>query len=207
MAELHHWVFLAQRLAEGRRQHPSNAAFGQWLKKDPELRRLTHRDRAALLKIATLDPQEAAAAIRRSNYTTPEHLWYRALITLAGRKTAAAPVRKTEPEPEPEAEDEVDYAEKVEDFLERLRLADKEKVDPACWYEFFDEYVLQLAATLNYTSSDSVWVFGQWLEHQRLYDLNDDDRDFLIELTFPSRYDTWAEIVKRVRKSPRRSSR
>ena len=98
MAGLHHLVLLGQRLAEGRRQHPSNAAFGQWLKASG-LDHLTHRDRAALIRIAQLDPEAASAAIRLSRFTSPEHLWYRAL-SHAVRKTLPVPVRKTAPEPE-----------------------------------------------------------------------------------------------------------
>jgi hypothetical protein len=73
MAELHPLVLLAQRLAEGRRQHSSNAAFGQWVK-DNGRDHLIHRDRAALLRIGQLDSQEASALISRSSYTTPKRL-------------------------------------------------------------------------------------------------------------------------------------
>ena len=99
MAELHPLVLLAQRLAQGRRQHPSNAAFSQWLK-DNGLGHLAHQARAALLKIAKLDPEAASAAIRLSRFTSPEQLWYRALSHMAVRKTLPAPVRKTALEPE-----------------------------------------------------------------------------------------------------------
>ena len=87
-------VLQAQRLAKGRRQHPSNAAFGQWLKASG-LDHLTHRDRAALIRIAQLDPEAASAAIRLSRFTSPEHLWYRALSHMAVRKTLLVPVRKS----------------------------------------------------------------------------------------------------------------
>jgi hypothetical protein len=95
--------------------------------KDNGLDYLAHRDRGALIRIAHLDPQEASDHISRSSHTTPELLWYRVLSRLAVRNTPSAtvrkttlvPVRKTEPEPEVEGE----YAKKVEEFLERLRLA------------------------------------------------------------------------------------
>ena len=99
VAKLHPLVLLAQRLAQGRRQHPSNAAFGQWLK-DNGLGHLEHQTRAALLKIAKLDPEAASAAIRLSRFTSPEQLWYRALSHMAVRKALPVPVRKTAPEPE-----------------------------------------------------------------------------------------------------------
>jgi hypothetical protein len=194
MADMHPLVVLAQRLAEGRRQHPSNAAFGQWVK-DNGLGHLTHRDRVALLRIATLDPQEASTLIRRSSYTTPEHLWYRALSRLAVRKTTSVAVRKTEPEPE----GEVDYADKVEEFLERLRLAHGDDA-PEDWYQFFDEHVIHIAAMLLGISDDPPMVFGVWLDSQTLFDLDDDDRDFLVEL-IGKHHDTWFEIVQRMRKT------
>jgi hypothetical protein len=100
-ANLHYIAVLAQRVAEGRRQHPSNAAFGEWVRNDPEVLRrnrgpLTHQDRAALLKIAQRDPQEASAAIQRHGGSAgPERLWRDVLSYLAARKTTpAAPVRK-----------------------------------------------------------------------------------------------------------------
>jgi hypothetical protein len=101
VAKLHTLVLLAQRLAQGRRQHPSNAAFSQWLK-DNGLGHLAHQARAALLKIAKLDPEAASAAIRLSRFTSPEQLWYRALSHMAVRKTlpVPVPVRKTAPEHE-----------------------------------------------------------------------------------------------------------
>jgi len=174
VAEQHHLVLLAQRLAEGRRQYPGNTAFGQWVKENV-LGHLTHRDQAALLRIAQLDPQEASARIRESRYATPEHLWYRALRHLAVRKTPSVAVRKTEPVPKPE----VDYAKKVEEYLERLRRADKD--DPEDFYEFFDLHVIHVAAMLLYTSGDPLGVFKRWVEDQILFDLDDDDRDFLVE--------------------------
>jgi hypothetical protein len=85
MAKLHALVMLARRLAQGRRQHPSNAAFGQWLK-DNGFGHLTHQTRAALLKIAKLDPEAASAVIRLSRFTSAEQLWYRALSHMAARK-------------------------------------------------------------------------------------------------------------------------
>ena len=197
MAELHQLVLLAQHLAEGRRQHPIDAAFGQWVKEN-ELSHLTHRDRAALLRIAKLDPQEASARIRESRYVTPEHLWYRALRHLAVCKTPSVAVRKTEPAPEPE----VDYAKKVEEFLERLRLADKD--DPEDFSEFFDLHVIHVAEMLLYTSGDPLGVFKHWVEDQILFDLDDDDRDFLVELIDESRSSTWVEVVnRRIYKTPR----
>ena len=100
--DLHYIVVLAQLVAEGRRRHPSNAAFGEWVKNDPEVLRrnrgpLTHQDRAALIKIAQLDPQEASAAIQRHGaFAGPERLWRDVLSYLAARKTTqAAPLRKT----------------------------------------------------------------------------------------------------------------
>ena len=96
MADLHPLVWLALHLAEGRREHPSNAAFGQWVRNDPEVRRLTrghltHQDRAALIKIAQLDPEEASVAIRRhGSFAGPERLWRDVLRHLAARKTPGA---------------------------------------------------------------------------------------------------------------------
>ena len=93
MADLHPLVWLALHVAEGRREHPSNAAFGQWVRNDPEVRRLTrghlgHQDRAALIKIAQLDPEEASVAIRRhGSFARPELLWRDVLRHLPARKT------------------------------------------------------------------------------------------------------------------------
>ena len=92
MADLHPLVWLALHLAEGRREHPSNAAFGQWVRNDPEVRRLTrghltHQDRAALIKIAQLDPEEASVAIRNVRFARPELLWRDVLRLLPARKT------------------------------------------------------------------------------------------------------------------------
>ena len=92
MADLHPLVWLALHLAEGRREHPSNAAFGQWVRNDPEVRRLTrghltHQDRAALIKIAQLDPEEASVAIRNVSFARPELLWRDVLRLLPARKT------------------------------------------------------------------------------------------------------------------------
>jgi hypothetical protein len=203
MAELHPLVLLAQRLAEGRRQHSSNAAFGQWVKENG-FDRLTHRDRAALIRIAQLDPQEASDHISRSSHTTPELLWYRVLSRLAVRKTALVPVRKTEPEPEVEGE----YAKKVEEYLERLRLrssagllwlmgyrSDLEDCDPEVFYDSFDVHVIALAALLEDTSADPLGLFKHWLEDQKLFGLDNDDRDFLLGLIEDR--GAWEKVIKR----------
>ena len=156
MAELHHLVLLAQRLAEGRRLHPSNAAFGQWVK-DNGFDHLTHRDRAALLSIAQLDPQEASHHINRSSYTTPEHLWYRVLRHLAVRKTTLVPVRKTEPEPEVE----VCSTEQIKEFLKRL-----ETLQPGS-YQFIYEEVLTRSAGRYMTLPDiGVGAWGRKTLHR-----------------------------------------
>ena len=189
MAKLHHLVLLAQRLAEGRRLHPSNAAFGQWVK-DNGFDHLTHRDRTALLRIAQLDPQEASHHINRSSYTTPEHLWYRVLRHLA--------VRKTEPEPEVE----VYSTEQIKEFLKRL-----ETRQPGS-YQFIYEEVLPFALSLTWSSNDPINVFRFWLERLVYLDLDGDDRHTLVELVFKSRHSSWVEYLeRRLRKTPRRSGR
>ena len=94
MAELHYIIVLAQRVAEGRKQHPSNTHFGEWADNDPEVLRRNRGGLAA--RLPKLDPQEASAAIRRSRYSAPERLWYNDLKYLAVRKTPPAlPKRKT----------------------------------------------------------------------------------------------------------------
>jgi hypothetical protein len=178
MADLHSLVVLAQRLAEGRMQHPSNAAFGQWVN-DNGLGHLTHRDRAALLRIATLDPEEASAAILASRYTTPEHLWYRAL-------TALVPVRKTlEPDAELEA--------RIEDFLQRLMDGDPAYPD---WLWWFDNHVAAVAGAIDYQTANPARVFEAWLEEQRLLDLNEDD--YALLRTLISDRGLWDAVMRKM---------
>jgi hypothetical protein len=114
-------------------------------------------------------------------------------------------------EPEPELDPELDpeaYDDKVEEFLERLRLAGGDAFEePADWYVWFEEEVLQLVIRLNSTTHDAGSVFETWLGEQALFVLNDDDRDFMIELTFESRCDIWYDVVLRKRKTPRRRGR
>jgi hypothetical protein len=189
MAELHHLVLLAQRLAEGRRQHPSHTAFSQWLK-DNDLDHLTHRDRAALLKIAQLDPQEASTAISKSRYITPERLWYRVVRPrLTVPKTAPLPEHKT-------PEGKVDP---VEEFLERLEARQPGSA------EIIQDDVLPFSLEVVATSRRPMFVLHCWLANHYWLDLDGDDLAMLVSLISTLTYPEWVEAVTRVRKTPRRS--
>ena len=117
----------------------------------------------------------------------------RALVNLYGPKPELEPL---------ERDDEEDYADKVEGFLERLRLAaGNADEEPADWYAWFDEEVLHLVLRLNLTTHDAGFVFETWLGEQRLFDLNYDDSNFMSELIDARRFDIWYDVVERMRKS------
>ena len=95
-------VALAEQVAEIRRWHPSNAAFGAAM--EAAGLDISHQDRAALIKIAALIRQhgadEVSLWIRRCRYNSPQHVWNRCLreylsetpVKQAARPMPVAPV-------------------------------------------------------------------------------------------------------------------
>lgn len=182
--DLHRVVLLAQRVAAGRNRYPSNADFAVWLKAEG-LDHLAHRDRAALIRIAALDPQETSSAIAASTYTEPERLWYRVLRPL--RRSALNAARTSTV---PEAE----LPERIEALLSRLA-GEEWRSGSENMRAWFYRHFIGMADILDDTTPDPTPLFQRWLDEQDLLELDDGDRALLMTLLIEEIRDAWRDIV------------
>ena len=134
VSKTHQMVKNALEVAQIRRRHRSNAAFGAAMQA-AGWRSLGHQDRAALVRIAELVEQHGAEQVSQwigqSRYSSPQHVWANSLSRRLS-KTRPKPAPETlRPQPAPVSKTDDEAEEQPYRPRSLLRNRTTDKLDPA----------------------------------------------------------------------------